>query len=89
MKGYRWDLVPVCILGDESEYECCCQGESHGVHTQPSEYPSYLSRESQEETPLTSDNVLYHLLPELHSNLAPLASSVQIAGQDDRRYQFA
>lgn len=38
---------------------------------------------------LTADNVLHHLVPVLHPNLAPLARGVQIAGQDDHRCQAA
>lgn len=38
---------------------------------------------------LTADNVLHHLVPVLHPNLAPLARGVQVAGQDDGRCQAA
>lgn len=58
-------------------------------------HPSHTPREShshcgpRRDPPLTSDDVLYHLVPEFHSNLAPLASGIQKAGQDDHRCQGA
>lgn len=61
--------------------------QTWGYPSHPPKEPQKPSSRSQEG--LTADNVLHHLVPVLHPDLAPLARGVQIAGQDDDRRQAA
>ena len=60
-----------------------------GTSTTLPKSPRHPHRGPRRGSTLTADNVLHHLLPELHPNLVPLARAIQIAGQDDHGCQGA
>lgn len=92
--GVPWGLASGCHLGDAVRVWVLSSGRVPWGRPQTWGYPRHPLTEPQKPSSgsqegLTADDILHHLVPVLHPDLAPLARGVQVAGQDDHRRQAA